>query len=128
MVRKILLALLSINMFVACSSSVVQRDTQGKRPRAEERKYFSGVKKKVALLPFFNESPFESEDLEINATEELRMELTKSGEFIVDPSSQKLFGPSKEIYAGGGMKLVQLTRQAKIAGINFIIFGRVSDA
>lgn len=128
MVRKILLALISINMFVACSSSVVQRDTQGKRPRAEERKYFSGVKKKVALLPFFNESPFESEDLEVNATEELRMELTKSGEFIVDPSSVKLFGPSKEIYAGGGMKLVQLTRQAKIAGINFIIFGRVIDA
>ncbi len=26
------------------------------------------------------------------------------------------------------MKLVQLTRQAKIAGVNFIIFGRVIDA
>ena len=128
MVKKIFLCLISVQMFVACSSSVVQRDMQGKRPRAEERKYFSGVKKKVALLPFFNESPFESEDLEINATEELRMELARSGEFIVDPSSQKIFGPSKEIYAGGGMKLVQLTRQAKIAGINFIIFGRVIDA
>ena len=128
MVRKVLLFLISINMFVACSSSVVQRDGEGKRPRASERQYFSGVKKKVALLPFFNESPFESEDLEVNATEELRMELSKSGEFIVDPSSAKLFGPSKEIYVGGGMKLVQLTRQAKIAGINFIIFGRVIDA
>ncbi len=128
MVKKIFLCLISLQMFVACSSSVIQRDMQGKRPRAEERKYFSGVKKKVALLPFFNESPFESEDLEINATEELRMELTRSGEFIVDPSSHKVFGPSKEIYAGGGMKLVQLTRQAKIAGINFIIFGRVIDA
>ena len=128
MVKKIFLCLVSLQMFVSCSSSVIQRDMQGKRPRAEERKYFSGVKKKVALLPFFNESPFESEDLEINATEELRMELTRSGEFIVDPSSQKIFGSSKEIYAGGGMKLVQLTRQAKIAGINFIIFGRVIDA
>ena len=128
MVKKIFLCLVSLQMFVSCSSSVIQRDMQGKRPRAEERKYFSGVKKKVALLPFFNESPFESEDLEINATEELRMELTRSGEFIVDPSSYKIFGPSKEIYAGGGMKLVQLTRQAKIAGINFIIFGRVIDA
>lgn len=128
MVKKIFLCLVSLQMFVSCSSPVVQRDMQGKRPRAEERKYFSGVKKKIALLPFFNESPFESEDLEVNATEELRMELSRSGEFIVDPSSAKLFGPSKEIYVGGGMKLVQMTRQAKIAGINFIVFGRVIDA
>lgn len=128
MVKKLFLCLVSLQMLAACSSSVIQRDGQGKRPRAEERKYFSGVKKKIALLPFFNESPFESEDLEVNATEELRMELSRSGEFIIDPSSQKLFGPSKEIYVGGGMKLVQLTRQAKIAGINFIVFGRVIDA
>jgi hypothetical protein len=128
MVKKIFLCLISLQMFVSCSSSVVQRDYQGKRPRAEERKYFSGVKKKIALLPFFNESPFESEDLEVNATEELRMELSRSGEFIIDPSSAKLFGQSKEIYVGGGMKLVQMTRQAKIAGINFIVFGRVIDA
>lgn len=128
MVKKLFLCLISLQMFASCSSPVIQRDMQGKRPRAEERKYFSGVKKKIALLPFFNESPFESEDLEINATEELRMELSRSGEFIVDPSSAKLFGPSKEIYVGGGMKLVQMTRQAKIAGINFIVFGRVIDA
>lgn len=128
MVKKLFLCLISLQMFASCSSPVVQRDMQGKRPRAEERKFFSGVKKKVALLPFFNESPFESEDLEVNATEELRMELSRSGEFIVDPSSAKLFGPSKEIYVGGGMKLVQMTRQAKIAGINFIVFGRVIDA
>ena len=128
MVKKIFLCLISLQMFAACTSQVVQRDMQGKRPRAEERKHFSGVKKKIALLPFFNESPFESEDLEVNATEELRMELSRSGEFIVDPSSAKLFGSSKEIYVGGGMKLVQMTRQAKIAGINFILFGRVIDA
>ena len=128
MVKKIFLCLISLQMFAACTSQVVQRDMQGKRPRAEERKHFSGVKKKIALLPFFNESPFESEDLEVNATEELRMELSRSGEFIVDPSSAKLFGSSKEIYVGGGMKLVQMTRQAKIAGINFIVFGRVIDA
>ncbi len=128
MVKKLFLCLISLQMFSSCSSPVIQRDLQGKRPRAEERKYFSGVKKKIALLPFFNESPFESEDLEVNATEELRMELSRSGEFIVDPSSAKLFGPSKEIYVGGGLKLVQMTRQAKIAGINFIVFGRVIDA
>lgn len=127
MVRKLFLILLALNIFVSCSTPT-KRDQMGKRARYEERKHFSGVKKKVALLPFFNESPFESEDLEVNATEEMRLELTRSGEFIVDNASRRLFGTSKEIYAGGGMKLVQLTRKAKIAGINFIIFGRVVDA
>jgi hypothetical protein len=128
MVRKFLCYLFIFHFLFACSSAVVQRDGQGKRPRVEERKYFSGVKKKVALLPFFNESPFESEDLEVNATEELRQELSRTGEFMIEPSSHKIFGSSKEVYVGGGMKLVQLTRQAKIAGINFVIFGRVIDA
>lgn len=127
MLRKCLVLILTINIF-GCTSPVIQRDGQGKRPLSQERKYFSGVKKKIALLPFFNESPFESEDLEVNATSELRLELSKSGEFIIDPSSAKIFGTSKEIYVGGGMKLVQLTRQAKIAGINFVVFGRVIDA
>lgn len=128
MVRKLLVIFFTLQLLLSCSSNVIQRDNQGMRPRVEERKYFSGVKKKIALLPFFNESPFESEDLEVNATEELRNELSRTGEFIVDPSSHKLFGTSKEIYVGGGMKLVQLTRQAKISGINFVIFGRVIDA
>lgn len=128
MVRNLLVLLFSVQFLASCGSGVITRDGQGKRPRIEERKYFSGVKKKVALLPFFNESPFESEDLEVNATEELRTELSRTGEFIIDPSSHKLFGTSKEIYVGGGMKLVQLTRQAKIAGINFVVFGRVIDA
>lgn len=128
MINKIIIQLLTLTMLFSCGSSVINRDGKGMRPRIEDRKYFSGVKKKIALLPFFNESPFESEDLEINATEELRLELSRTGEFIVDPTSYKLFGSSKEIYVGGGLKLVQLTRQAKIAGINFIVFGRVIDA
>ncbi len=128
MVKNLAIIFLNLSILISCSSGVINRDQQGKRPRIEERKYFSSVKKKIALLPFFNESPFESEDLEVNATEELRYELTRTGEFIIDPTSYKLFGTSKEIYVGGGMKLVQLTRQAKIAGINFIVFGRVIDA
>ncbi len=128
MLKFILIQLIAAILLSSCGSSVINRDPNGKRPRIEERKQFGGVKKKIALLPFFNESPFESEDLEVNATEELRKELARTGEFIVDPSSYKLFGTSKEIYVGGGMKLVQLTRQAKIAGINFVIFGRVIDA
>lgn len=128
MVRNLITILIILQFVASCGSGVISRDGQGRRPRIDDRKYFSGMRKKVALLPFFNESPFESEDLEVNATEELRNELSRTGEFIVDPSSYKLFGTSKEIYAGGGMKLVQLTRQAKIAGINFVVFGRVIDA
>ncbi len=52
MVRNFLLSFIVIQFLFACSAPVVQRDYQGKRPRIEERKYFSGVKKKIALLPF----------------------------------------------------------------------------
>ncbi len=121
-----LLVLLSCLM--ACTGPVIDRQTSGQRARATERDYFNGVKKKVALLTFFNESPYGGEDLGITATEELRTELSRTGEFIVDPMANKIFGSSKEIYAGGGVKLVQLARKAKISGLNFVIFGRVKDA
>ncbi len=113
---------------MSCSFPAMRRKSSGKRPRQAARKFFSGVKKKVALLTFFNESPAGGQDLGVTATEELRKELSRTGEFIVDPMAKKLFGSSKEIYAGGGVKLVQLARKAKVAGLNFVIFGRVKDA
>lgn len=116
----------------ACStggnSGVIDRTSMGKRPRREARQVFSGVKKKVALLGFFNESPYGGDDLGTTATEELRRELARTGQFIIDPMGNKLFGSSKEIYAGGGVKLVQLARKAKVSGLNFVIFGRVMEA
>jgi len=113
---------------LACSGPVIRRQSSGKRPRDNSRKFFNGVKKKVALLTFFNESPYGGPDLGITATEELRRELARTGEFIIDPMANKIFGSSKEIYAGGGVKLVQLARKAKVAGLNFVVFGRVKDA
>ena len=89
---------------------------------------FYPIKKKVALLPFYNESPFGKEDLAITATEEFRRELGRMRDFVVDPEAQSLFGTSKEIYAGGGMKLVQLTRKAKLSGVNLVIYGRITHA
>tara|TARA_Y100000780_G_scaffold226709_1_gene241247 strand:+ start:74868 stop:75752 length:885 start_codon:yes stop_codon:yes gene_type:complete len=94
----------------------------------ENRPEFYPIKKKVALLPFFNESPFGKEDLAITATEEFRRELGRMRDFNVDPQAQSLFGTSKEIYAGGGMKLVQLTRKAKLSGVNLVIYGRITHA
>lgn len=117
-----------ITLSLSCSAPVIQRQSSGKRPRATERDHFNGIKKKVALLTFFNESPYGGQDLGVTATQELLSELTRTGEFIIDPMAKKLFGSSKEIYAGGGVKLVQLARKAKVAGLNFVIFGRVKDA
>ena len=86
------------------------------------------VRKKVALLTFFNESPVGGQDLGITATEELRGELSRAGEFVVDSMANKVFGSSKEIYSGGGVKLVQIARKAKLSGINLVVYGRVVDA
>jgi hypothetical protein len=89
---------------------------------------FNPIKKKIALLSFYNESPMGGDDIAVTATEELRREVTKSREFIIDPEADSLFGTSKEIYAGGGVKLTQLARKAKMSGVNIVIFGRIKEA
>ena len=112
----------------SCSQKVVKRTNKGRRPRMTEPLKSLDVRKKVALLSFFNESPFGGQDLGVTATEELREELSRAGEFIVDGVANRLFGSSKEIYSGGGVKLVQIARKAKLSGINLVIYGRVIDA
>ena len=89
---------------------------------------FSPLRKKVALLKFFNEAPIGGEDLAIQATEELRKELARSREFLFDSEAENLFGGSKEIYSGGGIKLAQLSRKARMSGVSIVIFGRVKEA
>lgn len=89
---------------------------------------FNTIKKKVALLSFFNESNIGGDDLAYLATDEFRRELIKSREFILDPEGEAIFGTSKEIYAGGGIKLAQLSRKAKMSGVNIVIFGRIKEA
>lgn len=129
MLRRKFVSLISLAfLFVSCAMPTITRNEEGKRPRVTPRKTFNGVKKKVALLTFYNESPYGGEDLGITATEHLRVELLRTGEFIFDPMGEKIFGGSKEIYAGGGVKLAQLARKAKVAGLNFVIFGRVISA
>tara|TARA_R110002072_G_scaffold64203_2_gene159249 strand:+ start:92458 stop:93384 length:927 start_codon:yes stop_codon:yes gene_type:complete len=127
-INKILSLFIVFTFVSSCTGNVVKRNPYGRMTRDKPRTYFNGVKKKIALLTFFNESPYGGQDLGITATEELRRELMRTGEFKVDPMANKIFGSSKEIYAGGGAKLVQLSRKAKIAGINFVLFGRVIEA
>ena len=121
----------------ACSRGVIKRDNygtkfyskQGSKGRGSfDPKKFSVIRKKLALLRFYNESPYGGDDLAVTATGELRREILRSGEFIIDPEGEKLFGNSKEVYAGGGVKLVQLARKAKLSGVNFVVFGRIKHA
>ncbi len=120
--------LIIVTLLEACAENAIKRTNQGNTPRETPRKYFTGVKKKIVILTFYNEAPYGGEDLGIVATEELRAELASIGHFIIDPMAEKIFGSSKEIYAGGGVKLVQLSRKAKTADINFVVFGRIIDA
>jgi len=130
-----LLALLSIFLLQSCSQNPVRRRSTGytkskksKYSKPKTNIFFSPIKKKVALLTFFNESPFGKEDLAITATEELRRELSRTSDYIVDTEASVSFGRSKEIYAGGGVKLAQLTRKAKLSGINLVVYGRITSA
>lgn len=117
----------------SCLSSLFGSKTRSRARYgySKSKKKVSGfypVRKKVALLKFFNESPFGGEDLAFHATEELRKELRKSPEFNIDPQASAMFGTSKEVYAGGGAKLSQLSRKAKLSGINLVVYGRITHA
>ncbi|MCO4753819.1 MAG: hypothetical protein KC478_05030 [Bacteriovoracaceae bacterium] len=123
----------AIIFLTSCMNQPIRRRGTSYAPRGQygheqNSPEFYPIKKKVALLPFYNESPFGKEDLAITATEEFRRELGRMRDFVVDPQAQGLFGTSKEIYAGGGMKLVQLTRKAKLSGVNLVIYGRITHA
>ena len=121
-------------IFISCASQPIRRGGSGytKQSRASNGNLamnsFSPVKKKIALLQLFNESPFGKEDLAIVATEELRRELSRTRDFVIDPEASAMFGSSKEIYSGGGLKLAQLSRKAKLSGVNLVVFGRISEA
>ena len=121
---------------ISCAGQPIQRRSSGYV--GQQKSYygaknqnpgsFSPIRKKIALLPLYNESPFGKEDLAITATEELRREISRTRDYVIDPEAQAIFGSSKEIYAGGGLKLAQLSRKAKLAGVNLVVFGRITHA
>jgi hypothetical protein len=124
-----------IFLFTACAGQPTRRRGNGYNKRSAPSLYqnkksnlFSPIKKKIALLKLFNESPFGKEDIAITATEELRREISRTRDFVVDPEAAALFGSSKEIYSGGGLKLAQLSRKAKLSGVNLVVFGRITHA
>jgi hypothetical protein len=125
---RLISSFLMMIMFLQSCAPVTRRrpiNQAGKLNRAGD---LSPIKKKIALLTFYNESPMGGEDLAIVATEEFRREVSKSREFLIDPNGETIFGNSKEIYSGGGIKLVQLARKAKMSGVNIVVFGRIKEA
>ena len=127
MLNNLLILFLTLAL-TSCAGEVIKRNSKGRSPRKMPRRQFKGVKKRIALLQFFNESPYGGDDLGVTATEEFRKEIVRTGDFIIDPLGAKIFGSSKEVYVGGGVKLNQLVKRAKMAGINFVVFGRVVHA
>ena len=131
---------LILALLVSCSGQPIKRRSSGYVAQQKSNfgpRYgtnqsakgnFSPIRKKIALLPLYNESPFGKEDLAITATEELRREISRTRDYVVDPEAAALFGSSKEIYAGGGLKLAQLSRKAKLSGVNLVVFGRITHA
>ncbi len=123
------ISILITALLLSCSEAPIKRNSSGVPESEQQGRVFAGhVKKKIALLPLFNEAPVGGEDLALIATEELRMELSRTGGFVLDNVGNQIFGSSKEVYSGGGVKLAQLSRKAKIVGLNFVVFGRVLDA
>ena len=120
--------LLAIAFLFESCAPITRRKPINQATKVNKVSEFSPIKKKIALLTFYNESPMGGEDLAIIATEEFRREMIKSRDFLIDPEGETIFGNSKEIYAGGGIKLAQLARKAKMSGVNIVVFGRVKEA
>ncbi|MBL7664962.1 MAG: hypothetical protein JNM93_07490 [Bacteriovoracaceae bacterium] len=124
-------------ILVCLTSCALLEQTQPKRrssfgtsanPYPKDKDYNNPVKKKIVLLPFFNESPFGGEDIAVVATEEFRREIMKTRDFVVESGGPTLIGNSKEIYSGGGVKLGQLARKARLTGLNLVVYGRIVKA
>lgn len=119
---------LAIVFFLQSCAPVTRRRPLNQAGGAKKVSEFNPIKKKIALLSFYNESPMGGDDLAVVATEEFRREISKSRDFLIDPEGETIFGTSKEIYAGGGIKLAQLARKAKMSGVNIVVFGRIKEA
>ncbi|MFN8369306.1 MAG: CsgG/HfaB family protein [Bacteriovoracaceae bacterium] len=126
--RALLQIIFILGILVSCSSAPIMRNHDGTGVRPQSLTDYPVIRKKMALLPLFNEAPYGHDDLGIVATESLRSELVRTGEFVIDQKGEELFGTSKEIFAGGGLKLSQMSKKAKTEGINFVLFGRIVHA
>lgn len=116
-------------LLTGCESGLIRRDTHGRGLLTNDFDVpLPLIRKKLTILSFFNESPFGGQELAHVATKELENEIKRTREYILDNTGESLFGDSKQIYVGGGLKLTQLARKAKMSGIHFVLFGRIKEA
>jgi hypothetical protein len=123
-----LVPLVILSFFLSACAPMARRRPVSQGSKLNSVTEFSPIRKKVALLSFYNESPMGGDDLAVTATEEFKREISRSRDFMLDPEAESIFGTSKEIYAGGGIKLAQLSRKAKMSGVNIVVFGRIKEA
>ena len=129
MMYNILIILLYFSLSSCSTMKMMWKAQKGPSVRVQKRSNsFDGIKKKVAVLDFFDESPYLKNKLGEVATNELKKEMGEIGKFIIGTNTYKMFGDSKGVYVAGGMKLNQMARTAKINGYNLVIFGRVIEA
>ena len=119
--------LLIILLVVSCAQTGMGH---GDRGRWRRQNLHGGgplsIRKRVSLLPFFNDATQRGMDLSGMATEELRGELSRSQDLIVDSrATAEFFVSSKQIYSGGGTELGKLAGRAKRSGIGLILYGRI---
>lgn len=118
-------------LLASCTGAPIRRSQTGynyNQAQNINKSFSTFIRKKVVLLPFYNESPFGKEDLAITATEELRRELAATRDYALDNETASLFGTSKQIYSGGGLRLNELSRKAKMSGVNLVVYGRIVEA
>ena len=90
---------------------------------------FSSIRKRIVLLPLFNEASRGGPSLSSMGTEEIKRQLSRNTEFVLDPRLEAEFSvPSKHIYSGGGGRLTLLSRKALSSGVHLILYGRITHA
>ena len=126
---------LSVLLILLTSCALLQNQPSssyrrsGGESQRRQKPVLPSVRKRVSILPFFNDAAEGGSRLSTTATEELERGLLENREFIVDPrATADFFVSSKEIYSGGGTELERLAKKAKLAGIALIFYGRVVNA
>jgi|GEM_PF-1523867 len=120
-----------ISLFSSCSFFSSQekktRPLSGQRSLQQVSPFLS---KKIVVLDFHNETPYQAEELGVLATEQLKKELHKTGKFtMVDlPMNFSRFvdlKKSQQIYASGGSILSDVLLGAQKSGIHYLLYGRL---
>lgn len=101
-------------------SSFVDRQTETLLTRAQAVE----PKKKVFVLPFFNDTPFGNEQLGFFTAEELSRLLRDSSKVII-PDNIKSSLTSADFYRGSKVRLAALSREGKKLGVNMMVIGRI---